>query len=214
MKVSRLGKCQCDGRNMFLNGNTGDCEECPAGTGLYRRFNICVPCGDNCSECKTWNKCGTCEPGFTFTLGQCYADLCSRDDLLMNADGECVCKRGYTDTGSECVYCPPDEVWDSGSESCVPDEDKKCDGGAVWDPIWEECSCPDGSSFSNNKCVPDQDSWDECPENCDNCDSDNKCTTCTDTYWYDDLNNTCYCPDDYFVTNENKCIPTEECESD
>ena len=106
MQVSKLGKCQCDGRNMFLNGNTGDCEECPAGTGLYRRFNICVPCGANCSECKTWNKCGTCEPGFTFTLGQCYADLCSRDDLLMNADGECVCKRGYHDTGSVCVYCP------------------------------------------------------------------------------------------------------------
>jgi len=164
---------------------------CRCPTGLYLDNNNCVACDDNCYDCLE-------------AADDCIACADPRELQYSNGKGECVCKSGWEEVGTECEIT---KINDCGFVNQYVDEDETCQDcdiscGTCSGPEYYECLlCKENAYLESGSCYCDL--YYYMDENGDCIQCGDLCSECNEDYCFD-------CPEGTFSGVGGNC---EDCDS-
>ena len=135
-------QCQhCSSPCVSCNTQTGICEHCPEGSGLYENtciacisgffsngFTTCHSCIEGCSYCNsTTGKCSRCSVGYQVSFTAPTDVDCTKCSSTSPSTGYCTeCLAGYGVESGVCVPCS-EGSYGTGTGVCIPCSNKaKC----------------------------------------------------------------------------------------
>lgn len=147
-----------------------DCSNCKSG--FYLENSNCYSCPDGCLDCESSTSCSSCEEGFRLLSGLCQACSASCE----------TCESGYyLNSKSQCTSCQ------AYCTICTSESD---------------CSkCQDSYYLDKNTCKP-------CPMYCSACNSLNLCNSCVEHFYLDAYNICQACTDNCKSCSSTAC---QEC---
>ncbi|OAF70299.1 hypothetical protein A3Q56_01956, partial [Intoshia linei] len=129
------------------------CSNCKAGYFLYS--DNCLPCVDQCNQCKNATTCQHCVDGLYFdNLGQKCVECPDNCANCLDTKTCKKCSKGYYLINKLCLVC---------ISNCI-----ECDS-----PVCKKCKT--GYFWLESKCT-------DCGINCLKCDHANGCTSCKNGY--------------------------------
>lgn len=203
--VNSRGYCQCNtGFNLdssllrcvsgcWPNSTPNAIGQCVCNDGFYNQGNQCIPYG-NCQNGLIFNGVScVCPTGQYIFVGTNTCSPCNGFGQGVSGTS-CVCLSNFYPSGSSCVPCIPNSVYDSSQRQCVciPGyssvngqcvNSPSCPQGSTWNPSTNSCRCNiQGHYVINNVCSP-------CPSN---------------SFWN---GITCQCNPN-FIQSGSSCIPS------
>jgi cysteine-rich repeat protein len=161
MSINGSGLCVCTDTKTYYNDTTSSCAACPNGCGTCTDSTLCLTCLDasmtivsglclcpsgkyfNTSSCVAcMSTCLTCSTGSTCTTCD------DTKNFVFNTNTNvCVCKSGYTLSGSTCVEVTNDvncsEGYTKSGSTCI----EICGDGKLY-----EFACDDGNQEDGDGC--------------------------------------------------------------
>lgn len=152
---------------------------------------ICLPCSGLCSTCSSKYYCISCLTGY-LSNGFCYNSCPPGTYADLNATACVACLAPCVECLFAASYCT------------------RCEAGLVQFQGNCTSSCPVGTYVIDSSCL-------DCSFPCINCSSGSTCSECLGGYLlYNQLtciNDTAYCPNDFFKMDGKYCIPQSQCPS-
>ncbi|KAL4494498.1 hypothetical protein ABPG72_019908, partial [Tetrahymena utriculariae] len=183
----------------------------------------CTNCVKNCKICENYNKCQVCDVEFTLLEGQCYK--CLSNQYLDKKLKQCIecdndCKTCFDQGKQACIEClDPAKFFDQ-DNFCV----SKCaDGYIKNDKInrCQKCKYIVDQKSKSKTCVVDCNKNQyldpqtyicyDCQNNCSECQSLTKCTSCIQDYHFvSEKQEACRkCEQDEYTSSKNVCKKCE-----
>ncbi|KAL4500217.1 hypothetical protein ABPG73_011325 [Tetrahymena malaccensis] len=183
----------------------------------------CTNCDKNCNTCENQNKCQVCDQEYTLLEGQCYK--CMSHQYLDKKLKKCVecdndCKTCFDEGKQACIEClDPTKFFDQ-DNYCV----SKCSEGYIKNEKTNRCQKCKYIVDQKNKskiCVvdcnknqyldPQTQICNDCQNNCLECQSLTKCTSCIQDYHFvSEKQEACRkCESNEYVSSKNVCKKCE-----
>ncbi|KAL4507714.1 hypothetical protein ABPG73_012402 [Tetrahymena malaccensis] len=232
---SQNKKCECKS-NMIQQGNScvckegfsrdsnNNCQQCPSNCIQCDNLKKCLKCSpqylkNNISECQkcptsdyqldSQNKC-ICKPNMIEKNGACICDEgFIRDSLNICQQQKCPLNCVLCDKNNQCTQCNPGYQLSQQNSQCIqcPSSDFQLDSQ-------NNCICKENMSLSSKVCVCNQgysrnslNICQQCPQNCNQCDPQQKCTACQSGYFLDNTSQCQLCP-----LTQNILLPDGKCQ--
>ena len=212
-------------------------QSCDSGHYFNNSASSCIPCPSMCANCSEDAKCLSCTGEYYLLSGGTCVETCPEHTVTDNQTHTCLdtachksCLACFGTNDNQCISCPENLFLFEGS--CV----EKCPNATFetkntcyhchrscaecFGLDANEClSCLGGTYLYTNHCInmcPVGTFGDSrgvclaCPENCTNCSSSNKCTTCSSGFFLLTTNSSCVnkCPPGFATkTSTHTCHP-------
>ncbi|EWS76002.1 zinc finger lsd1 subclass family protein (macronuclear) [Tetrahymena thermophila SB210] len=183
----------------------------------------CTNCEKNCKVCENQNKCLACDEEYTLLEGQCYK--CLSHQYLDQKLKKCI------ECDSDCKTC-----FNQGRQACIEcsdpakffDQDNFCVSQCVYGYIkndktnrCQKCKYIIDQKTKSKTCVvdcnknqfldPQTQICNDCQNNCSECESLTKCTSCIQNYHFvSEKQEACRkCEQDEYISSKNVCKKCE-----